>query len=81
MGTSRSDKSSTKVSKMVNRMLAHKITAAEKDEKNPDSGKREEKAENGFTKPRRNKVSKLKSTGYQDFITLWKDLWSSYHVV
>ncbi|KAL3989930.1 hypothetical protein ACH3XW_29640 [Acanthocheilonema viteae] len=50
-----SDKSNIKVSKVVSRMLTRKITAVEKNEKNPDNGKKEEKAENGFTKPRRNK--------------------------
>ncbi|EFO23381.2 hypothetical protein LOAG_05102 [Loa loa] len=55
IGPTSSDKSSTKISKVVNRMLTHKITATKKDEKTPDDGKKEEKTENGFTKPRRNK--------------------------
>uniref|UniRef100_A0A0R3RR04 Smg4_UPF3 domain-containing protein n=1 Tax=Elaeophora elaphi TaxID=1147741 RepID=A0A0R3RR04_9BILA len=54
-GSTSSDKPGAKVSKIVNRVLTHKIAAAEKDEKNPDNGKKEEKAENGFMKPRRNK--------------------------
>ncbi|CAG9534668.1 unnamed protein product [Cercopithifilaria johnstoni] len=50
-----SDKPNSKITKVVNRMLTQKIIAAEKDEKNLHNGKKEEKTENGFTKPRRNK--------------------------
>lgn len=53
---SRSNKPSTRVSKTANRVI-HKITTAEKDEKNANNGKKDEKTENGLTKPRRNKVS------------------------
>ncbi|KAM3728493.1 putative regulator of nonsense transcript 3B [Dirofilaria immitis] len=50
-----SEKSGIKASKIVNRMQAHKITIAEKNSKSPDNERKEEKSENGFTKPRRNK--------------------------
>ncbi|VDK62986.1 unnamed protein product [Onchocerca ochengi] len=40
---------------MVNRMPEHKITVTEKNSKDPNNGRKEEKTENGFTKPRRNK--------------------------
>uniref|UniRef100_A0AAF5PKF6 Smg4_UPF3 domain-containing protein n=2 Tax=Wuchereria bancrofti TaxID=6293 RepID=A0AAF5PKF6_WUCBA len=49
------DKLDTRVSRATSRILVHKTTAAEKDERNSDKGKKEEKTENGFTKPRRNK--------------------------
>ncbi|OZC10210.1 hypothetical protein X798_02800 [Onchocerca flexuosa] len=54
-GPTSSDKPSTRISKMVNRMPEHKITVTEKNNKDPDNERKEEKTENGFTKPRRNK--------------------------
>uniref|UniRef100_A8PRE1 Uncharacterized protein n=1 Tax=Brugia malayi TaxID=6279 RepID=A8PRE1_BRUMA len=55
MDTSRPDKLDSGVSRATSRIIVHKTTAAENDERNSDKGKKEEKTEISFTKPRRNK--------------------------
>ncbi|VDK73319.1 unnamed protein product [Litomosoides sigmodontis] len=54
-GPTSSNKPNARVSKLANRVVTHKIVAAKKDEKDASNGKKEEKSENGVTKPRRNK--------------------------